>query len=551
MYWSHAGGIYDLLLVGETLRRRGIRYHADLAQHRITRLVVGGLTLRDSYSLVPFPLDEAAEIAGEQSPSLPWSCICRRDCGGYCQIRQRAREGDPDLDDYCMADCRVLYRVLRRLGEHAEQFGLDLRGTLGSTAWASAKHELELPNADLPWHLWRKIRRADKGGRLLIGRHMTRGPGAHFDIVNAYPGALARARLPVGRPRELGSRHATVALGRSAPGVYQVTIWIPDSLFVPPLPWRCGGRVVYPTGTISGSWALPELEAALERGCVVERVHSAIIWPVAMPVFADLMRRWYEIRRKVGRQTPLGQWQSRLAKALTGKFAELPGRARITVHPEKIRICPRTGHCRRGCTGRCGAMNQLDLFGYVWESPYFKLAPSGHAHWSAYLRAITRVQWLEAAERYRPGELAYGDTDSIWVTGNTRPEPLSAELGAWEMKHVFTDFEVRAPKVYKFTDGSGRPIFRGAPGLTDEDWRRGKATIARGVMTFRQAAHSGDGRLFRRNSRKWTLPQGPLDRESPDGIVWLGDRKLDLVTGITYPASATEHRAHKAHRDHL
>ncbi len=536
-YWAHAGGIYDLLLVAENLRNRGIRYHADLAQHRITRLVVGGLTLRDSYAIVPFPLDEAAAIAGEKAPELPWSCICRRKCGGYCQIGKRAKLGDPELEHYCREDCRVLFRVLEELAVHAQMHDIDLRGTLGSTAWATAQDKLGLPDSELAWDTWRRIRRADKGGRLFVGRPFARGPGVHFDIRNAYPGALARAPIPIGRPRELGGRRARAALLRDRPGIYSATVRVPP-MHVPPLPWRHGNRMLYPTGTFSGSWALPELVAAVARGAVIEDVHHAIIWPVQAPLFADLMAEWYAIRRKVGKETPLGQWQSRLAKALTGKFAELPDRARIVCHPdpEKIKWCNRTGRCRNGCHRRCGAYDQLDILGYVWEAPYWKLAPSGHAHWSAYLRAHTRIQWLEAAERYAPGDLAYGDTDSIWVTGNTLPDPIGPELGQWELKHTWTELDIRAPKVYRFLDGDDRAILRGAPGLTDADWRRGKATIDRGVRTFKQAVGGGDGRLFRRKDRRWTLPGAERDP------VWYGDRKLDPISGITYPADAKEHR---------
>ncbi len=537
-FWSHAGGIYDLLLVAEILRRRKIKFHADLSQHRITRIVCGRLTLRDSYALLPFSLDELASIAGELAPALPWACECGRDCGGYCRIPARcAQPFDPELEDYCVADCRVLYRVIRRLMEHASEHGIDLRGTIGGTAWATARHELDLPDADLPWQVWRRVRLADKGGRLTIGKISAHGPGAHFDIVNAYPGSLARTSLPVGKYRELGATRARLALSRDRPGVYSVTVRVPEYSFLPPLPWRINDRMTYPTGTISGSWVLPELVAAIDRGAEVLRVHSAIVWEAEAQLFADLMRRWYEIRRAIGRGTPLGAWQSRLAKALTGKFAEQPDRERIVCHPDKIKICLRDKRCRNGCTGRCGRYEQLDLFGYVWSSPHWRLADSGHAHWSAYLRAVTRVQWLEAAERYAPGELVYGDTDSVWVTGKLTPEPISDDLGSWELKHAWSDLEIRAPKVYRFLDGQGRAIARGAPGLTDEDWRRGHAVIDRGVLTFRQAVHTPDGALFKRRRRNFTLPG--RDRDP----VWYGDRKLDALTGITYPASANEHRS--------
>lgn len=550
-YWAHAGGIYDLLAICDRLDRRGVKYWADPQEHRVARLRFAGVTIRDSYALVPLPLDEAAAIGGEKAPELPWSCECGRDCGGYCKIPARCDlPFDPDLEDYCMADCRVLYAVLHALKAHADKHGLILKGTLGSTAWATAKKTLGLPDADLPWGLWRDIRRADKGGRIAVVRPNASGPGAHFDIRNAYPGALARTPVPLGHVRELGSREGKLALHRDRPGIYQATVRVPDSSFLPPLPWRSPGalgKISYPIGEFSGSWALPELVAAVLRGVEVVKIHSAIVWSGEVDLFSSLMHEWYRIRREVGRDTPLGAWQSRLAKALTGKFAEQPERSRYVGNPEEIRICTREKWCRNGCTGRCGRYQQIDLWGRLWSAPYFKLAPSGHAHWSAYLRAATRVQWLEAAERCSDG-LCYGDTDSLWTIGRNTPEPISDDLGAWELKHTFTDLEVRAPKVYAFVDGSGRKIYRGAPGLTEDDWRRGQAVIDRGVLTLRQAARGTKG-LFRAKVKRWTIPGHGTDP------VLYGDRRLDPLTGMTHPLDAQEHRdkltAQRGQRDHV
>lgn len=535
-WWAHAGGVYDVLLVGERLRARGIKYQGDEAQHRITRLVCGSLEARDSYALFPAPLDELCGLLGREVPSLPWPCVCTLDCGGYCQIARKAAEGDPDLEDYCVADCKALYDGLVALGEHCERHGIDLRGTLGSTAWATAQAALGLPDAEFPsLDLWRRVRRADKGGRLAIVRPKARGPGSHFDIRNAYPSALARAELPVGGVRELGAGNASHALDAASPGVYSVTVEVADDCFLPPLPWRVADRVVYPTGRFSGAWALPELCAALDRGVRLVEVSSAIVWESTAPLFADLVRDWYAIRRKVGADSPLGQWQSRLMKALCGKLAEGPEKNRILVNPDKIRICVREKGCRNGCTGRCRRYEQIDLWGHIWSAPYWKLAPSGHVQWSAYLRAHTRIQWITEAEKFG-ADVVYGNTDSLWTLGRKLPSPIGDDLGHWERKHGFTDWECRAPNVYRYRDDTGQLSIRaaGAPQITEADWQRGQGVNARGVTSFRRAARS-TGSLFQKKHRRWTLAAEP-----DDGMY--GDRKLG-ADGITYPLPADQWRA--------
>lgn len=535
----HAGGVYDMLYVLERARARGISCQVDRSQHRVTRIVMGKLTLRDSYGMWPVPLDDICGALGRPVPHLPWACTCGKrtcscgcgGCGGYCRIAEMAAQGDPELEDYVKADCRDLYDGMHALDEFARDHGIELRGTLGQTAWLAAKRELGVPDSEIPWGLWRHAKRADKGGRVAIVRPYAHGPGSHHDICNAYPAQLAHAELPVGSCRELGDKRALRALVNGKPGVYTLTVRIPDSLFLPPLPWHHGGQAWYPTGEITGTWSLPELVAAFERGVSIKTVHAALIWQATAPVFAPLVQRWYEIRRKVGRKTPLGQWVGRLAKAFTGKLAEKPDRSRVTFYPDSIKVCLRKGKCRNGCTRRCGAYEQLDLYGHIYAIPYQRLGPSAYPQWSAYLRAMTRVQWLEQAERY--GEnLCMGNTDSIWSLGRAAPAPLGDNLGEWEYQHSWTDLEIRSPTTYAYRDEHGALQIRGVPGLTEEDWKRGFGSIDRGIVTFGAAVRTTRG-LFTKRHRSWTLP----DAER----AWYGDRKLGSG-GLTYAADAKEIR---------
>jgi hypothetical protein len=537
VWMAHAGGIYDGLLVADRLRRRGIKFMADESQQRISRLVCGGTTLRDSYALFPFPLDELAGALGRKVPSLPWSCKCGRACGGYCRIAEKCKEGDPDLEDYCVDDCRVLFDGMHELAAFAADNRIMLKGTIGSTAWATAQHYLGLPDASYPsWDVWRRIRAADKGGRLAIIRPHAAGPGSHSDIVNAYPGALARAELPVGAFAEYGGRRARQALEACLPGIYSLTVHVPEDCFLPPLPWRIGGRVVYPTGTFGGSWTLPELVAAFERGTRVVDVASAIVWEATAPIFSELLGEWYALRRRVGKSSPFGRWVSGMSKALCGKLAEGPEKHRILVNPDKIKMCRREKGCRNGCTGRCRRYEQIDLWGSIWSAPYWKQSPSGHVEWSAYLRAHTRIQLLTEMEKFGRAELVYVNTDSIWSTGRRLPSPISDELGQWERKHGWSDWECRAPNVYRVVGDDGTPIIRaaGSPSVSDTDWMRGGGVLDRGVTTFRKAAKSTHG-LFQQKHRRWTLPE-----HSPDGMY--GDRKLAATDGVTYPLTSKQWR---------
>lgn len=568
VWFSHAGGVYDMLFVLDRALQREIPCQSDRSQHRVTRVVMGNLTLRDSWAIWPAPLDDLCGAIRAPVPKLPYKCKCGRSCGGYCQITIKSALGDPKLEKYCLADTRRLYDALQHLARWCARNQIALRGTLGQTAWKSAQEFLGIENSTMPWHLWRLIRQADKGGRGAIVRPFsTPGEvGAHHDICSAYPAQLARAELPVGACRELGGNDAERAFHYKRPGIYSVSVSVPE-MFLPPLPWSKLGQLCFPTGDFSGSWPLPELLFAMERGVEVTAVRSAVVWEAQVPVFSELVGRWYEIRRKTGKKTPLGDWIGNLSKAVTGKLAERPERERVSMYPDKIKVCMRVGSCRGGCTKRCGAYEQLDLFGDIWGIPYQRMADSAYPHWSSYLRAMTRMQWLSQAERMgevihcgscgeilAPGSvcsshpsatpsrsgggraLRLGNTDSLWHTSRQPPEPLGDGMGQWEYKHPWTDLEVRTLTIYAYRDPSGEDPsklnIRGIPGLTEKDWRRGSGEIDRGIVTFGRAVKTTKG-LFQKRQRKWKLPRHER--------VWYGDRKLHS-DGFTYPASADDLR---------
>lgn len=564
VYWAHAGGVYDMQMLLERCRVRGIPCQVDTSQHRVTRIVSGRATFRDSYALWPVGLGEICGALGEPEPFLPWGCTCGRDCGGYCQISTKLARGSKALEEYVCADARILYRGLCLLREFTLDHQIVLCGTLGQTAWESALAQFGLPKSEMPYDVWRRARAADKGGRTTIVRprvgDVMRGVptrdgsfssasgivGPHHDICNAYPAQLAKTAIPIGQCSELGEAGATDALTRGDPGLYMLRVRVPDDQFLPPLPWRRGGQLCFPTGEFSGTWALPEIVAAAERGTQIVAVQGALTWETSAPLFQPLVERWYRIRHAAGRKTPLGKWVGAMAKALTGKFAEQPERQRVVMHiaPDKIRhYCSMKGPCRNKCTGRCGRFVPLDLFGYIWGIPYSKMSPSAYPEWSSYLRAMTRIQWLSQAELMTADPSGHpdggkavcmGNTDSLWGTSRQKPAPLGDGLGEWEYQHAWTDLEIRSPSVYAFRDPAKPGLqIRGVPGLTEEDWRRGNGRIDRGIVTFRRAAKTASG-LFKRRSRAWRLPS----RER----LWFGDRKIHS-DGLTYPVDAEELRA--------
>jgi hypothetical protein len=558
-YWAWCGGRYDFLLIADVLHKRGRRVVCHTAGSQITRLQVGSLSLVDAWFLCPMSKNEAAPIAKRPPSVLGWPCICRpspdaKECGGYCQISTKL---PPDkmrqLEAYCADDAALEYAVLAELVGFGTELGLDFRGTLGGTAWATAQGTLGLPIAAPRSSVWNRLKTASYGGRVTVGMPRAQR-GRQHDIASAYPAALATTAVPIGEPVELGARRAALAYNHGTEGVYRATVRVPEDLWLPPLPWRREGRVAYPTGRFTGAWVKPELEAAEARGVVIEEITAAYAYPDgACVVFDELIGRWYDARARVGRDSALGKWIRLLANALTGKLAEGPHREMVLMHPRQVRYCnPDSEVCRRAgctrirCTGRCKAYRQLDRWGTIFSVPYFRKADSGHVVWAAYLTAATRLRELEGMEAVGD-RFVYGDTDSVWtsdpevaftgdqgellVSDEKVPGPVGERMGQWVYRGRWYDWHCLAPKSYRYaTEQEVVVRAAGVAHASDYEWRtldgRQQALEqGRGVMSLREAA-MGDKGLFRRRFR-------PVTPREFDG--WYGDRLLHL-DGRTYPA---------------
>lgn len=544
-WWSHNGGNYDCLAIVECLRARGDMMAISLSGSRITRAVGRGITLCDSFGIIPLGLDTAARMSGDVVSDLNWPCDCGRHCGGYCAIRERMPASRMrQLAQYCANDAEVLMRALLALVAFADTHDFDLRGTIGGAAWATAQRVLCIPDADYPASMWRRIYNGYYSGRCQVFKPISTG-GTHWDITASYPHSLSVARLPSGPASEHGFRESSRALDRCQPGIYSCTINVPEC-HVPPLPYRWSSGLAFPVGYVSGCWTLPEIEHAISMGCSIEDVQWCTVWPRTENVFGDWISSISNLRVRLGKESPFGPWLRLFANSLTGKLAENPSRRFVRLNPpmKDIKWC----RCQGGkCT--CEPYKQLDMWGELWTVPYYRQAASGHIQWAAYVTSLARIQ-LEHGMASAGNRLVYVDTDSVWSESRSAPGSVGNAPGQWSAKGAWSGWECAAPKCYAFTDGDGSRIVRSAGiRLLPSEWQVGRAEQDRGVHSLVDAARtSGDEMtghrgLFRSRHHVWTMPS----RGRSTG--WYGDRLLDHSSGITHAVTVHELRTRQERRE--
>lgn len=537
--WAHNGGRYDTLWALEQCRKRGIRVSVTMAGARVVRAVIkDGPTLRDSFALIPMALKDAAKIGGGQKKETGLPCVCGKKCGGYCSIRPRMPwKLRRRLERYLEADCESLWNTLHKLRDFAACNGIELRGTVGSTAWATAKGALDLPDADWPnISIYRAARAGYYGGRTQVF-----GPeapsGDRYDIHSSYPAALRSVAVPIGEAIECEPSNAGRRFRAGWPGVYTADVEVRRDVWIPPLPQRTDVRLLYPTGKFTGDWTSLELEYAESVGVRIHRIRHGLAWRRSERLFRQWCADGWKLRERAAADNKaLGKWMKWLLNSLTGKLAMRPEVRVVSLREsdDPPEACPGEWPCSpTHCSGACGKWRLIAEGMDLWTRGLTRIASCGHVQMAAFLTAYARVE-LHRQLSHAGDAALYCDTDSVYAR-KPLARRLGDDLGEWGHEGSMSDWLAPAPKLYRYRDAKGKWHVKGKgmPGLTAE----GMDLLLRGKMWERRIGVAGlsaaakDGSLFERAILRRSLGREALAM----GIV--GDRWI-ASDGLTYPPCA-------------
>ena len=518
-FWAHNGGRFDMLWLAEMLIKEGIDWTGALRGSSIIELTVGETSFRDSFAVFPEKLSIVAEAGGASKleVGLPCKCDirctgycarkgveckCPKSCGGYCSIKRRMPSPlKARLAEYLEADCVGLDAGLKALATFAARNDIELRNTIGASAWNTCAKWIGL-DTKRPAHtlsLYRDLRAGYYGGRTeLYG--FKASEGNRYDIHNSYPAALSAMGLPTG---DIRSANADKAFANGYDGVYTARVRVPEC-HSPPLPIRTDDRLAYCFGEFSGTWTGVELRHALECGATILEIEEGIYCEQSEKVLAPYANRVWDIRQKAKKEEKDGiyRWVKWLANSLTGKLAMQPTVVTLAcvdvdagMKPGEMRILEKHG--------RLIVAREVD-----------RVSSCAHVEWAAHLTSYARVelhrQLLEAGR-----DALYCDTDSVYTRG-TLSRRVGDGLGEWGHEGSMTEWHGLAPKIYRYFDeAKAKYVVRGKgmSKLTAEGFDRlaeGEAwEVNEGVSTLKTAIQKGQGLFSRKSlSRKLAEP-GP------------------------------------------
>lgn len=414
-FYAHAGGFADIQFIMQAIVDSD-RYSADAAFSGSSAFLVKvgrycgakkktGWTFVDSYWLLRDSLRNIGAAIGMEK-------------GGADGDESTFSAPMSELRAYNEQDCKILWHAIDRFQRSIRELGGSLKCTLASTAMdlfrrAHLKRDVQTNHeknetARLAYHASR------------VEVFQTRCENAfYFDINSSFPRAM---REP-------------------APGEYLKTTasWSGETLALvdadievtehelPPLPYREGPRIYFPTGKWSGWFMGTDLRLLLQAGGKIRKVRESHHFEPFhdLATYVDAL---YEKKR-----TATNSFERMTAKlllnSLYGKFAEKALKMGLTVNSDRD-----TDDLEMLFPG-CHVTRRLAKVAHC----HVPLA----AHITAYARAALYRHMRKC------GEVHYCDTDGFSTTDEL---PTGDELGALKLEHRIERGHFIAPKVYRIND---------------------------------------------------------------------------------------------------
>jgi hypothetical protein len=371
--------------------------------------------------------------------------------------------------EYSIHDARIAWKYMDSQADLYEKIGAQMKSTTPATALDYYRRKfLREPLSELTSAALGFFRDGYYGGRVEIFKvGVCKGRIFYLDINSLYPFAMLSAYPNVNDISEHGRY-----------GMVSATVHVPE-MYIPPLPVRSGGKLVFPTGEFRGTWCTCELNYAKKIGVRVLAEHKRLGTNSLVYPFRGFVNQCYNSRLSSETALERTMWKF-LMNGLYGKFGTSNLAAQRLVDPETVPMENRTG--------REYYVGDLLCVEDAGEPP-----PYANVLWSAWTTALARIMLHRAlTHAERAGAVLYCDTDSIIVKSKSSPFPVGKALGEWKIEARIREFEARRPKLYRYVTKDGKTVkAKGVPSDYAEQFFNGMTARFKKPLRLREAARRG------------------------------------------------------------
>lgn len=439
-YLEHSGLMVEIAMRTET----------DIYEIRVKRTKNDSwCIMRDSYALWSHPLKKLAESFCPEIPKLEIEI-------------EKFDPQKPDHIEYAKRDVQILMLGLPRLFDMIkEHFGVQPSATAAGTALKAWQKTLpKEENYDCSKYDASElfIREGYYGGLVFLTSNRAHENCITFDRNSSYPSAMLEHGVPTGKPIY------TKEIEPGFEGMYRIRIHAPDDLIVPIIPCRnFRGAMQWRRGVFDTVVTNAEIEFALQHGYELIEVFEGFYFDHIAYPFNDFINLCRIIRNAFKGLTE-EQVAKLLQNSLYGKFGSRRERTRLIHHSDLDE------------EALIGAM-PFDESGLWYVKKELDEEMRCLPQWAAFITAKARLALLKEVYAVGPGNVLYGDTDSITIKANVDMSKLNIgnDYGQWKLEKEWEIFRAIAPKVYSgiLKDGTFKGAAKGLPrkGITENQWR--------------------------------------------------------------------------------
>jgi hypothetical protein len=222
--------------------------------------------------------------------------------------------------------------------------------------------------------------------------------------------------------------------------IVNATVKIPDESFTI-LPIRLKEKVVFPVGTITGTWTSAEFNA---WNFNIIQIHDVYVFNKSFHLFKHFIENAYNERLKFKKQgNPLELIKKLEMNSLYGKFGFVKHND-IIVNEKDLNATK---------DGLFYKNKKIDLKGKNYGDYFFISEKEEYAYYTNFLIAsfitsYARVELLNLINTAGKENVIYIDTDAIFTTQNLKG--AGDELGGFKLEERFKNLKIHGLKLYDF-----------------------------------------------------------------------------------------------------
>jgi len=429
------GVLYENSNQWSVTERRGTIYSFKWYQEIVDGKLTRPVTFYDTLRIHPTSVEKLGKLLGQPKIKHP-----------ACFKRHPANEAERiELTEYCLNDAKISYLFIKNIVvPFIDKYNIPLKSTIGSLALADFRTNfLTEPVFQEPERNREICFKSYYGGRTETFQRGFFTNVFCFDINSLYPSVMLNA-MP--NP----NKHKYYAVGslyniNTYEGVSEVLVEVPANIKIPPLPYKKGGKLIFPTGTFRGYYNHNELCNAMKYGVKLLEIKEQLIYPQTKYYFKDFIEHHYAERNKLkADKNPLEVMEKNIMNNLYGKFAfnYRESSSIIPAHEFDIqKHLAKASFVLPMCCNKFISIETLNEEVPVYSFPI----------WSSYITSYARIKMYEfLSNNSLQDRIISTDTDSIFIYNYQNEIKTSNKLGDMKLEDGYPcnmGYFVR-PKMY-------------------------------------------------------------------------------------------------------